>query len=64
MKKNYNFLENYDELKKENVLYKTVASIKGKYGKNALLKGVSYQKEGTARERNKLIGGHNGGEEN
>lgn len=60
---NYNFLDDYRELKKENILYKTVANIKGKYGKNALLKGVSYQKEGTARERNKLIGGHNGGEE-
>lgn len=35
--------------------------IKNRYGKNALLKGLSYTEAGTARVRNKLIGGHNGG---
>ena len=60
----YNFLDNYAELKKENDLLKTVVNIKGRYGKNALLKGISFQKEATARERNKMIGGHNSGEEN
>lgn len=35
--------------------------IKNKFGKNALLKGLSYTDAGTARTRNKLIGGHNGG---
>ena len=35
--------------------------IKKRFGKNALLKGLSYTEAGTARVRNKLIGGHNGG---
>ena len=32
--------------------------IKGKYGKNAILMGTSYQEGATARERNAQIGGH------
>jgi len=47
---------------KEKRLRAAVAAIKGKYGKNAILKGVSYTDKATARMRNKLIGGHNGGE--
>lgn len=60
----YSFLDDYDKLSKENSLIKTVVHIKNRYGKNSLLKGVSYNKEATARQRNKMIGGHNGGEEN
>lgn len=44
---------------KEEVLQKTVNKIKTKYGKNAILRGISYQKESTAKIRNKLVGGHN-----
>ena len=47
---------------KEEALQKTVIDIKKKYGKNSLLRGTSFQEKATARERNKLIGGHNGGE--
>ena len=32
--------------------------IKSKYGKNAILKGMNLQKEGTTIERNRQIGGH------
>lgn len=32
--------------------------IKGKYGKNAILKGMNLEKAGTTRERNNQIGGH------
>ena len=49
--------------KKENNLFKTVANIKNRYGKNSILKGVSFNEKATARERNKMIGGHNGGED-
>ncbi len=59
----YNFLNDYKEEQRENDLQKTVIGIKKKYGKNALLKGTSYQDRATARERNKLIGGHNGEDE-
>lgn len=48
---------------KEENLFKTVANIKRKYGKNSLLKGVSFNEKATARERNKMIGGHNSGED-
>ena len=59
----YNFLNDYKAEQRENNLQKAVISIKNKYGKNALLKGTSYQSRATARERNKLIGGHNGYDE-
>lgn len=47
---------------KERQLQKTVLNIKQRYGKNAILKGISYTDKCTARTRNKLVGGHNGGE--
>ena len=45
---------------KERKLQQAIISIKNKHGKNAVLKGISYTEKGTARVRNKLIGGHNG----
>lgn len=35
--------------------------IKGKYGKNSILRGISYREKATGKLRNTLIGGHNGG---
>ena len=35
--------------------------VKSKYGKNAILRGISYREKATGRLRNKLIGGHNSG---
>ena len=43
---------------REITLQKTVASLKQKFGKNAVLKGASLQEEGTAKDRNQQIGGH------
>ena len=51
-----------DDEKKEHSLQKTVIAIKKKYGKNAILKGTSLEEKATGQMRNKLIGGHNGGE--
>ena len=59
----------YDELKKqkeaeatalekEKRLQKAMLSIKGKYGKNAILHGTSYEEGATGRDRNRQIGGH------
>lgn len=52
-----------EEQEKEKKLLKTVVNIKKKYGKNALLKGASYQEKATARSRNTMVGGHAGGED-
>ncbi len=46
------------KVQKKEAIQKAVLDIKEKYGKNALLRGISYQKEATARERNGQIGGH------
>ena len=43
---------------REKRLQAAVLSMKEKYGKNILLRGSSYQKGATARERNGQIGGH------
>ena len=54
----------FDDLpaqQKERDLQLSRIFIKNKFGKNAVLKGLSYTEAGTARLRNKLIGGHNGG---
>lgn len=46
------------ELAKERKIQETLLSIKKKYGKNAILKGTSYEEGATGRERNRQIGGH------
>ena len=46
------------ELEKEHVVQETILSIKKKFGKNAILKGLNYQDGATAKERNEQIGGH------
>ena len=46
------------KLEKERKLQEAMLKIKGKYGKNAILAGTSYQEGATARERNSQIGGH------
>ena len=46
------------ELERERRLQKAVISIKEKYGKNAILKGMNFQEGATAIERNGQVGGH------
>ena len=46
------------ELQKEKRRQKAVLSIRKKYGKNAILKGMNYQEGATTIERNGQIGGH------
>lgn len=45
---------------KEEILQNTLLSIKNKYGKNAILKGMNLEEGGTAIERNGQVGGHQG----
>lgn len=44
--------------KKEKKLQETVLSLKGKYGKNIILRGTNFREGATAIDRNKQIGGH------
>lgn len=46
------------ELEKEKRLQKAMLDIKKKFGKNAVLRGMSLEEGATARERNQQIGGH------
>ena len=48
-------------MQKEKKKKKAVLEIKEKFGKNAMLRGFDLQEGATQKERNKLIGGHNGG---
>lgn len=43
---------------KERQLQDALIAVRGKFGKNAMLKGTSLQKKATARERNEQVGGH------
>ena len=43
-----------------NITKRLSLSIKNKFGKNAILRGMSLEKKATAKIRNKLVGGHNG----
>ena len=47
-----------EELAKERRLQEAQIAIKRRFGKNAILKGVSYEEGATARQRNAQIGGH------
>lgn len=56
----YDLFTDIEAVEREKTLEHTVLDIKDKYGKNAMLRLSSLQEGATARERNKLIGGHNG----
>lgn len=44
--------------KSEKNLQRALVSIRKKYGKNSVLKGVNYKEESTGRDRNSQVGGH------
>ena len=50
--------EKKEELEREKKRQEAVLAIREKYGKNALLKGMNFEKGATGRTRNKQIGGH------
>ena len=45
-------------LKKEHQLQEAILSIKDRYGKNAILKGMNFREGATTIERNEQVGGH------
>lgn len=62
MYQQYDLFSDLEELERERKLQKAMLDIKGKFGKNAILKGMNLQKGATAMERNRQIGGHKSGE--
>lgn len=46
---------------KDRDMQQALLDIKGRYGKNSILRGISYREKATGKIRNTLIGGHNGG---
>ena len=59
----YDFFSDLKMLEKEKNVVKVVNSINKKYGKNSILKAMDLDKNATTKQRNKLIGGHNSGED-
>ncbi|MBQ9853893.1 MAG: DNA methylase, partial [Bacilli bacterium] len=62
---NYQELDEKNKIQKkeeqeENKLQNVLLSIKSKYGKNAILKGMNLEEGGTTIDRNGQIGGHKG----
>ena len=51
---------NVDE-EQDRDIQQAMLDIKAKYGKNSILRGISYHNKATGKIRNQLIGGHNGG---
>ena len=46
------------ELEREHKMQKAMLTIKKKFGKNAILRGMNYVEGATAKDRNEQIGGH------
>lgn len=57
----YSFFMDAAELERNRKVQKAVLSIKNKYGKDAILKGMNLEENATTRERNHQIGGHKSG---
>jgi len=57
----YNFFTDAESLEKNRKIQKAVLSIKHKYGKNSIVKGMNFEQHATTRERNTQIGGHRSG---
>jgi DNA polymerase V len=53
------YKEEHTKLKKERQMQEALISVKKRFGKNAILKGLNYAEGATAKDRNKQIGGHN-----
>ena len=47
-----------EQYEREKNLQKALIDIKKKHGKNAIVKGMSFEEGATAMERNEQIGGH------
>lgn len=59
----YDLFTNWHEVQREKKLTMTELEVQGKYGKNAIVRASDLQEGATLIMRNKLIGGHNSGNE-
>ena len=59
----YSFFVNSDDLERNRKMQEAVITIKNKFGKNAILKGMNLSEGGTTMQRNTQIGGHRSGVE-
>ncbi len=59
----YGLFDEPEKIEKETKLRDSLIEIEKKYGKNAVLRGADFTAKSTRRERNKMIGGHMGGED-
>ncbi len=57
----YNFFLDGAELERSRRMQQAVISIKNRFGKDAILKGMNLEEGATTRERNHQIGGHKSG---
>ena len=56
-----NLFVDQEKLDRERKLELEMCNIKNRFGKNMILRGMNYEEGATAKIRNGLIGGHNGG---
>ena len=56
----YDLFSNSEKIEKEKKLTRSILNIQDKFGKNSLLKGIDLKESATQRDRNKMVGGHNG----
>lgn len=54
------FFDDTAQDEKEEKLQRAVIGVKHRFGKNAVMRGISYLDRATGRQRNLLVGGHNG----
>jgi DNA polymerase V len=57
----YDLFTNTADLERDRSLQLAILKIKGKYGKNAILRGMNFEEGATTRDRNRQIGGHKSG---
>lgn len=55
----FDLFADYEDIEKEKRVQEALVSIKNKYGKNAILKGMNFYDKATQIKRNGLVGGHN-----
>ncbi|MBQ3048108.1 MAG: DNA repair protein [Clostridia bacterium] len=56
----YDFFTDIGKIDKEKKIVESVIKLQDKYGKNAVLRGMDLEQGATQKDRNALIGGHNG----
>ena len=59
----YDFFTDIEKVNKEKRLTSSIIELQKKFGRNSVLKGFDLKQNATQIERNKLIGGHNSGED-